>query len=126
MKGHRVVSVYPRAWRDRYGPEIEELLAVSTRPTRDSLNLLVFAIAKRSESLMRKLALPFAGLLAAASLFAMGWTTKDLARGIVEIPFHWWSTIPVIGLVSAGALALWGRRGERISRSPNKSNASGS
>lgn len=126
MRGHRVLVVYPRAWRDRYGPEIEELLAVSTRPIRDSLNLLMFAMDKRLESVMRKLALPFAGLLAAASLFAMGWTTKDLARGVVEIPFHWWSTIPVIGLAFAGALAFWGRRGARISRSPNNSKATGS
>jgi hypothetical protein len=126
VRRHRVLCVYPEAWRDRYGPEIEELLAVSTRPIRDHLNILKFAMAKRLEFVMRKLALPFAGLLAAASLFAMGWTTKDLARGVVEIPFHWWSTIPVIGLVAAGALAFWGRRGERSSRSRNKSKATGS
>ena len=126
MKGHRVIRVYPRAWRERYGAEIEEILAVSIQPIRDSLNLFMFAIAKRLESVMRKLALPFAVLLAAASLFAMGWTTKDLARGVVEIPFHWWSTIPVVGLVFAGALALWAIRGERTPASPSRSKSPGS
>lgn len=121
MMGHRVIRVYPRAWRERYGAEIEEILAMSSRPTRDSLNLFMFAITKRLEWMMRKLALPFAGVLAAASLFAMGWTTKDLARGIVEIPFHWWSTIPVVGLAFAGALALWDRRGERTPKSLDRS-----
>lgn len=122
---HRVLLVYPRAWRDRYGPEIEQLLAVSTRPIRDSFNLLMFSIAKRLESVMRKLARPSAGLVAAASLFAMGWTTKDLANGIAEIPFHWWSMIPVIGLVLAGALALWDRRGDAGSEASGQICATG-
>jgi hypothetical protein len=37
-------------------------------------------------------------VLAAASLFALGYAVNDLANGITEVPQHWWSSAPVFGL----------------------------
>ena len=50
-----------------------------------------------------------AQLLAAMSLFALGYAVAELADGVREIPRHWWSVLPLIGLSVAGALALAGR-----------------
>jgi hypothetical protein len=45
-------------------------------------------------------------VLAAASLFALGYAVNDLANRITEVPQHWWSSAPVLGL--GLALILWG------------------
>jgi hypothetical protein len=44
-------------------------------------------------------------VLGAVSLFALGYAVNDLADGITEVPHHWWSSAPLLGL--GAALALW-------------------
>lgn len=40
----------------------------------------------------------FALVLGAVSLVAFGYNLDKLANGIVEVPFHWWSAAPVLGV----------------------------
>ena len=51
--------------------------------------------------------------LAIASSFTLGYAINDLAHGIAELPQHWWSTAPALGLLVAAligvALRLHGR-----------------
>ncbi|MGH2739618.1 MAG: hypothetical protein ACRDH6_03925 [Actinomycetota bacterium] len=37
-------------------------------------------------------------ILATMSLVAFGYNLDELANGIVEVPFHWWSAAPVLGV----------------------------
>lgn len=40
-----------------------------------------------------------AGLsVVALSLFLLGYATAELSGGIGEVPNHWWSTLPVLGI----------------------------
>ena len=53
--------------------------------------------------------------VAAVSIFALGYTVNGLADGITELPRHWWSTAPIVGLVLAVAIGFVGRTRSRRS-----------
>ena len=54
-------------------------------------------------------------VLAFVSVFALGYAVNGLGEGITELPRHWWSTAPALGLVLAATFAAVGRykRGRR-------------
>jgi hypothetical protein len=119
-----LLRMYPREWRDRYGDEIEELLASSDHPARDRLDLARGAISMRLDHLLRRaaksagrlIALAILGLVMAvvgaiATVNAVG----HLQGGVIELPGHWWSTLaaaPLCGgvLLSLVVLIAWRRR----------------
>ena len=98
----RLVWLYPRRWRDRYGREMVELLATSQHPWRDGMNLAVYAALAWSEVPMFKV---ISLLVAAAALVMFGFTVGQLADGVQEIPQHWWSTISAAVAILALAAA---------------------
>lgn len=53
--------------------------------------------------------------LGSAAVFCLGYAVNDLRHGIVEVPMHWWSTLPLVGLSVAGALWVLAG-GLRVSR----------
>jgi hypothetical protein len=79
-----LLMLYPRSWRDRYGPEVvrltQELIAVGeTTPTRGALNMAGAALAERlrvlAYSTRTAVAMAVAALLAVAgSFYASGHT----------------------------------------------------
>ncbi|GAA2601358.1 hypothetical protein GCM10010399_35240 [Dactylosporangium fulvum] len=69
-----VLALYPRPVRDRYGPEIADLLTHSRRPVRDLANVARCALAERRQALtyarMRPHLNATTGLVAAPMAFA--------------------------------------------------------
>jgi hypothetical protein len=69
-----VLALYPRALRDRYGPEIADLLANSRHPVRDLADVARCALAERARTLTAVRLRPHlhatAGLVAAPVAFA--------------------------------------------------------
>jgi hypothetical protein len=69
-----VVALYPRAVRDRYGPEIADLLTHSRRPVRDLADVARCALAERTRMLTYARLRPHlhatTGLVAAPMAFA--------------------------------------------------------
>ncbi|MGH2795698.1 MAG: hypothetical protein ACRDKG_15505 [Actinomycetota bacterium] len=118
MKRSAVVRFLPRSHRARFGAEIDGLLATSNRPVADVLNVAKQSAYWHVEALMRNAWTTSAVVLAAASIFALGYTINGLADGITELPKHWWSSAPVLGLALAGGLALIGRNGAGKSSRP--------
>lgn len=55
-----------------------------------------------------------AGLLAAISLFGLGYAVAELAGGVREVPQHWWSTLPLLGLLLSALTALAAHRLSKI------------
>lgn len=47
-----------------------------------------------------------AAVVAGIGLFALGFAVNDLEDGIVEVPMHWWSTLPLLFLAAAALLWL--------------------
>lgn len=115
----RLLWLYPRRWRRRFGPEVEELLAASSHPIRDRFDLLVAApravLAQlRSEDTMTldilRMGLAIA-LGAGLALTAVALT--QLQDGVMELGRHWWSGAPaLLVVVSVGGLALAGKFGQ--------------
>jgi hypothetical protein len=99
----RLVWLYPRRWRDRYGGELVDLLAVSQHPWRDGVNAAGHAALVWSEVPVFKVMIV---ILAAASLVAFGFTVSQLADGVPEIPHHWWSSASAGLTVVAVAAAI--------------------
>ncbi len=110
----RLLWLYPRRWRRRFGLEVEELLTASSRPVRDRLDLLValpgVVLAQlRSEDTMTLDALRM-GLAVAlgASLALTAVALTQLQDGLAELGQHWWSGAPallVVGSVTGLVLA---------------------
>jgi hypothetical protein len=70
------------------------------------------SIARRLE--MHTRVLLIAGLsLVVVGMFAVGYTLRDLARGIAETPGHWWSTAPWIVIVLGVGLLVLARISHR-------------
>ncbi len=50
--------------------------------------------------------------LAVFSLVGLGYALGALAGGLFDVPRHWWSTLPVLGLFAAGiSIVVTIRRG---------------
>ena len=98
-----LVWLYPRRWRERYGAELADLLAVSNHPWRDGVNVAGHAALVWSEVPVFK---AMVVVLAAASLVVLGFTVGQLAHGVPEIPHHWWSSASACLTVVAVAAAI--------------------
>lgn len=107
----RVVRLYPKRWRERYGDEVSELLARSQRPRRDHVNVVVHAVMAWMELPVVSLVLAIA---AAASLLQFGYALGQLSNGLDEVHRHWWSTasalLAVVTVAAAFASARLTRR----------------
>ena len=55
-----------------------------------------------------------AGLLAALSLFGLGYAVAELAGGVREVSQHWWSVLPLMGLFLSALTALAAYRLSKI------------
>jgi len=112
----RLLRLYPRDWRDRYGDEVSDLLARSDRPRRDTIDLVMCALSERLGRLARRRKeTPMKLRVTAAVLVALGvagaiWSTPQLMHGWREIPQHWWSAGATLLPLAAGlvlALVAW-------------------
>ena len=104
-----VRALIPARLRERYGEEIQELLSDSRRPTADLLDIVRQSARWHLEGYAMNIWRTFAIVLATVSVFALGYAVNGLAGGISELPEHWWSGAPLLGLVGAGVLAAIGR-----------------
>ena len=114
-----IVRLFPRAWRRKYGDEIGELLKGSGHPVRDRISLAVAAVEAHwflaSTSLRRSrrrlLAARGAALvMVAAGVFGLLSAQTELARGLREVPMHWWSSVPLVVLALGIVLGAITRR----------------
>ena len=55
-----------------------------------------------------------AGVLAAISLFGLGYAVAELTGGVREVPQHWWSALPLLGLFLSALTFLTARRFSKI------------
>jgi hypothetical protein len=105
----RLISLFPREFRARYGEEILELLESSDHPTRDRIDIVQSAGRLRMEDILKNRISPMivtAVAIGAASLTAFVLAVPELAGGLRDVPQHWWSSIPVLGMASASTLAI--------------------
>ena len=105
MKG--VLRLYPRAWRDRYAAEVEEVLARSDRARRDHVNLAVHAPVAW---LQVPAVATVLRLVAASSLLLFGFAVGQLSDGVSEVPAHWWSSAAAVLALSAVAVSAFSDR----------------
>ena len=108
----RLLRLFPREWRERYGREVEEALEHSTRPARDRFDLVRAAVSIRRQTMERAVRSAGLGVLSGAALLLAGaagawWSQANLSEGIGEIPRHWWSTAACLPLAAAVLLAAW-------------------
>jgi hypothetical protein len=113
VKRPSLVRFLPDKIRARYGNEIEQLLATSDRPAADLFDVVRQGSRWHLEALMRKGWRTGAVVLAAVSMFALGYAVNGLAGGLTELPRHWWSTAPLLGLMGAGVLGAVSRFRDR-------------
>ena len=105
----RLVGLYPRAWRDRYGAEVaslaEELISEGkTTPLRAGLDLAGGAVIERGRALTRS---PAAGLGGAAVITAaagIGLAVRARDGGAPGRPYF--DTAPAGALLLAAAMTL--------------------
>ncbi|MGH2784654.1 MAG: hypothetical protein ACRDJ1_05300 [Actinomycetota bacterium] len=109
MKRPLIVRSLPRRLRARYGEEIVALLAESDRPIADRLDVAKLGSRWHLEAIMGNVWRTSAMVLALVSVFALGYAINGLAEGVTELPKHWWSAAPVLGLALAGLAGLIGR-----------------
>lgn len=103
----RLLRLFPKEWRQRYGDEVTEMLAMSTRPWRDRADLVAVAALVRAERIGSMRILPFvAALLIAAGVAGGIWSSTQLADGFAEIAQHWWSTLAVLPAAVGAAVAV--------------------
>jgi hypothetical protein len=108
-----LLTLYPRAWRDRYGAEVasltDELIrAGDTTPRRGALNLLAGALIERGRALARswrvELAAATAAIIAVAgSIFATTYAQPEPApASLTGLHCAFRSGSPDLALVPAG------------------------
>ncbi len=115
-----LLRLYPRAWRERYGEEVLDLLASSHRPVRDSADWppgpSPCAPAMWPPGCAATAGPPSSWVV--IGLQGLLWSVPQLQEGIVEVPMHWWSSLAASPLVAGLAMlvlsfAPWGWRGSR-------------
>lgn len=69
---------------------------------------LVDTLLEGTDTTMRNLRAAGIGLVA-VGLAGVAWVIPQLADGIIELPFHWWSSLAALPLVAGTALlaAAW-------------------
>lgn len=117
----RLLRLFPREWRERYGREVEEALEHSTRPARDRFDLVRAAVSIRRQDVERAVRRVGLGALSGAALLLAGaagvwWSQANLSEGIGEIPRHWWSAAACLPLAAAALLAAWSSAGRLRNR----------
>jgi hypothetical protein len=103
----RVVRLYPKRWRERYGDEVSDLLARSEHPRRDHVNVVVHAVIAWMELPVVSVVLVIAAM---ASLLQFGYTLGQLSNGLDEVHRHWWSTSSALLAVVTVAAAVTSAR----------------
>jgi hypothetical protein len=88
-----LLRLYPRWFRDRYGDELAGLLADSTHPLRDAINVAAHAARLRSEYAMARPLRSLADAVVLVTVFSLGYIVNDLENGVTDIGRHWWSSI---------------------------------
>jgi hypothetical protein len=53
---------------------------------------------------------------AAVSLLLLGYALVNLSGGLIEVPQHWWSTMPVLGVAASIILAAVARSARRSTK----------
>ncbi len=112
----RLVRLFPKDWRERYGEEVADLLAHSERPARDALDVLRAVVSVRmDEALGRRRMRMRRTLVVSVGLLALGlvgviWATGELEDGLVEVPRHWWSAAAAVPLIAGIALSAFALR----------------
>jgi len=99
-----LLALFPRRWRDRYGAEVAEMLATSTTPHRDRLDLVRTAATVHIDRLRKKTAMRRAILLSSFLLIVVGILTTSRAAaqtrfGLTEVPMHWWGALALTPLL---------------------------
>ena len=107
---NRIVWLYPKHWRVRYGDEISELLAHSSRPRVDQINVALHALFAWMEVPMIRSSLT---AIAGAALVIFGFSVGQLSGGVSEIPQHWWSSASALGALCAVAAVTASNRVRR-------------
>jgi hypothetical protein len=115
-----LLRLYPGAWRERYGPEFEVLLAERPPSWRDVLDIVVSAIDARVSPQLTGapgIATPWSSRLSGASaiLGGLGWCVVILVAGLVRSDEDY--TLPVFAAVGLMLLSLPGRYMRRYARS---------
>lgn len=108
----RLFRLYSHRFRERYGDDAAEMLARSNRPFLDRIDIAVHAVLERADYLMKTLTTVLyagAAILAVVSLVALGYSIPELAGGVRDIPRHWWSTLPLLGLLGAIGVVIFVR-----------------
>ena len=101
-----IIASLPRDVRARYGEEISEILAESTRPVRDRADIVLAALGLRLGSALPALVAAALVSVALAGV-AIFHSVANLQGGVGEIGRHWWSTFALAGfLTSISAAAL--------------------
>lgn len=104
-----IIQLLPPEHRDRYGNEMLDLLDGSSRPAHDLIDVAAVTLRWHSEVVMRNPLSIVAATLAALSLFGAGYAVAELTGGVSELLEHWWSTLPIAGLLLAAGLAVLAR-----------------
>ncbi len=104
-----LLRLYPVWFRDRYGPEITDVIARSDHRFRDVVDVIVHAGQLRWRDFMSHLPRHVASSAVIIAVLVLGYTLNDLEGGIRDIPRHWWSSLALGGtVVSVVARALLG------------------
>lgn len=108
-----LIRLFPRSWRERYGEEIADHLAHSTRSGRDRLDLLIALAPMWSDDRRRRStrATHRWTRIGAAAVMAIGaattlWATSELEGGVTDLLQHWWSTLAVLLPLTAAVVVL--------------------
>ena len=114
----KLLWLYPRRWRRRFGAEVEEMLAQSQRPIGDRIDLVVTAPGVllahlRSEDNVSKLDAMRIGLavVLGAGVALTVVAATQLENGVAEVGQHWWSGAPALLIVVSAAGLVVARRG---------------
>jgi hypothetical protein len=77
---------------------------------RDWVDIVRSGLVARVGENMRTLTDLSLAAVAAVALVAIGYTSAELSRGVLEAHQHWWSTAPLILLILTAGVWVWRRR----------------
>lgn len=120
----RLLLLYPRRWRRRFGAEVDQLLTSSKTPVADRLDLLLAAprvwldnpTTEGAMDVLVRLRLVSAAVLGAGTALSAV-AVAQLRDGLRELPLHWWSG-GAVGLALLGVAGLVGAWA--VTRAPDR------
>jgi hypothetical protein len=103
-----LLRLYPKAFRERYGDEVLEMINRSDHPRRDALNVAVHASRLRLQTLITHPLRHLLDVIVVLAVFDLGYTVNDLHGGVSEVHHHWWSSfaLAVTALTITARLAV--------------------